>query len=416
MTMFLFGSLSWFFFAILAYVYFSYSLMVIAKKIDAPDGWMAWVPILNIFLLVKASGKPGWWFILFFIPLVNIAISVIVIMEIAKKLKKPEWVGILVLIPIISFFVPAILTFPTDGKDKTQTPVPLILAIVCSLLLLISFSLTGISMYKQFALMNNSPYKSGKPSYKTGLNKQKLGSSSITNVPTVIKKAQKSNSQAFNAWKNQGINYWNCTYWYSLYYPSDWNNNGMTLDSKNVELYGNGLTVSINNFSIFNYLDLDSFAENRKNLIQGKVVDSRDKIRNKNRMIAYEFANPSSSVVFWESSDGYIETRIFGSDYDNQIKTISFFLAALNTNPQSLECSNSYYYDQNIEEDWGGDVPYCDYENDPDCWPEGEFPNQGNTDQGCSFPNGDIEYWWTDVSQDVRDCYINEYGDPGLAQ
>lgn len=37
---------------------------------------------------------------------------------------------------------------------------------------------------------------------------------------------------------------------------------------------------------------------------------------------------------------------------------------------------------------------------------------KATTPKNCSFPNGDIEYWWNTVSQDVRDCYISKYGYP----
>ena len=41
-------------------------------------GWGAIIPIYNIYLLCKVGGKPGWWTILFLIPIVNIVLAILV--------------------------------------------------------------------------------------------------------------------------------------------------------------------------------------------------------------------------------------------------------------------------------------------------------------------------------------------------
>jgi membrane protein YqaA with SNARE-associated domain len=41
-------------------------------------GWAAIVPFYNTYVLLKIVGRPGWWLLLLFIPLVNIAILIIV--------------------------------------------------------------------------------------------------------------------------------------------------------------------------------------------------------------------------------------------------------------------------------------------------------------------------------------------------
>jgi len=51
-------------------------------------GWAAIVPIYNLIVLLKISGKPLWWFILFCIPLVNFIILIIVCIALAEKFGK----------------------------------------------------------------------------------------------------------------------------------------------------------------------------------------------------------------------------------------------------------------------------------------------------------------------------------------
>jgi hypothetical protein len=51
-------------------------------------GWAAIIPIYNIYVMVKIAGRPGWWTILYFVPLVNIVISIIVSLDVAKAFGK----------------------------------------------------------------------------------------------------------------------------------------------------------------------------------------------------------------------------------------------------------------------------------------------------------------------------------------
>ncbi len=89
----------------------SYALQTIANKTNTSNGWLAWIPIANIYLMCKIAGKPGWWLVLFIIPLVNIVITILVWMEIAKARGKEGWLGLLMLIPVVNFIIPGYLAF-----------------------------------------------------------------------------------------------------------------------------------------------------------------------------------------------------------------------------------------------------------------------------------------------------------------
>jgi hypothetical protein len=51
-------------------------------------GWAAIVPIYNVLVLLKISGKPMWWIILFFIPLANLIVAIITMFSLAKNFGK----------------------------------------------------------------------------------------------------------------------------------------------------------------------------------------------------------------------------------------------------------------------------------------------------------------------------------------
>jgi hypothetical protein len=60
------------------------SMWKIYTKAGKP-GWAAIIPIYNIIVLLEIVDKPLWWLILMLIPFVNIVISIIVTVELAKK-------------------------------------------------------------------------------------------------------------------------------------------------------------------------------------------------------------------------------------------------------------------------------------------------------------------------------------------
>ncbi len=57
-------------------------------------GWAVLVPIYNIYVMTQIAKKPGWWVLLFLIPIVSIVIAIIMSIEIAKNFGKETGFGI----------------------------------------------------------------------------------------------------------------------------------------------------------------------------------------------------------------------------------------------------------------------------------------------------------------------------------
>ncbi len=57
-------------------------------------GWGAIIPIYNLILLLEIAGRPIWWIILFFIPLVNIVVGIIVPIDVARNFGKGTGFGL----------------------------------------------------------------------------------------------------------------------------------------------------------------------------------------------------------------------------------------------------------------------------------------------------------------------------------
>lgn len=60
-------------------------------------GWAAIIPIYNLYILLQIVGRPGWWILLYLIPLVNIIIPIIVGIDVAKSFGKDTLFGVLLL-------------------------------------------------------------------------------------------------------------------------------------------------------------------------------------------------------------------------------------------------------------------------------------------------------------------------------
>ena len=60
-------------------------------------GWAILVPIYNLYILLKIVGRPGWWLILYFIPLVNLVIGIIVAIDLAKAFGQSAVFGVALL-------------------------------------------------------------------------------------------------------------------------------------------------------------------------------------------------------------------------------------------------------------------------------------------------------------------------------
>jgi hypothetical protein len=57
-------------------------------------GWAAIVPILNIITLLKITGKPSWWIVMFFVPFANFVVMILILISLAKCFGKSTGFGL----------------------------------------------------------------------------------------------------------------------------------------------------------------------------------------------------------------------------------------------------------------------------------------------------------------------------------
>jgi hypothetical protein len=92
--------------AILVVVFIGFWKMF--EKANKP-GWAGIVPIYNYVVLLEIIGRPIWWIILMFIPIVSLVIWILIALDLAKSYGKSAGFGVgiiflpFIFIPILGF-------------------------------------------------------------------------------------------------------------------------------------------------------------------------------------------------------------------------------------------------------------------------------------------------------------------------
>ena len=104
------------------FVYFALFLLVIVAhwevfaKAGRP-GWVIFIPFYNLYVCMKISSKPGWWWVLLCIPGVNIIFSILMMCGLARNFGKGvAFTAGLLLVPIVFW---SILAFGESRYNAT---------------------------------------------------------------------------------------------------------------------------------------------------------------------------------------------------------------------------------------------------------------------------------------------------------
>ena len=79
------------------------SMWIVFEKAGEP-GWASIIPIYNGIVFLKIVGKPLWWIVLFFIPIVSLVIVILPYIDLAKNFGKSTGFAIgLIFLPFVFF-------------------------------------------------------------------------------------------------------------------------------------------------------------------------------------------------------------------------------------------------------------------------------------------------------------------------
>jgi len=114
------------------YLLFCYCAMLICKKAGTEPGLLVWIPLVQVYPLVRAAGMSGWWSLAWFVPLVNIVAQVMWCIKIAQVRGKGMLTSIMLILPVTGLFAFLYLAFSggsapdeeEDGRPLRLDPLP----------------------------------------------------------------------------------------------------------------------------------------------------------------------------------------------------------------------------------------------------------------------------------------------------
>lgn len=79
------------------------SMWKVFTKAGQP-GWAVIVPIYNIVVMLQIAGKPIWWILLFFVPIANFVVSILIMIGMANNFGKGTGFALgMIFLPIIFY-------------------------------------------------------------------------------------------------------------------------------------------------------------------------------------------------------------------------------------------------------------------------------------------------------------------------
>lgn len=100
------------------YVLLVVALWKVFSKAGYP-GWLAIIPIVNVFILVKVAGFSAWLGLLYLIPIVNFVFAIIVSLRVGKAFGHGAVFSIF-LLWLFSFIGYLIIGFGSDTYDRSR--------------------------------------------------------------------------------------------------------------------------------------------------------------------------------------------------------------------------------------------------------------------------------------------------------
>jgi hypothetical protein len=99
---------------------------LICKKAGHTPGLLVWLPVFQLFPLLRAAGMSAWWFVAWLLPLLNIVAFILWSVKITKARGKSGWVAVFLILPLTSFLAILYLAFSNGaraGRDGEEPEV-----------------------------------------------------------------------------------------------------------------------------------------------------------------------------------------------------------------------------------------------------------------------------------------------------
>jgi len=122
---------------VVGWIFFSLCLFLVARKVGVAGPWLAFIPIVQVYTVIRTAGKPWWWLLvpLLFIPAsflivlgpifmvvifaLMLAYGAAICMGIAENMGRNKWMGLILMIPLVSLIYWGVLAFSRTESSET---------------------------------------------------------------------------------------------------------------------------------------------------------------------------------------------------------------------------------------------------------------------------------------------------------
>lgn len=104
----------------LIYLFSCYCFKRICEKCSIEPGILVWIPVFNMIRLLQAGGLSGWLFLLFFIPLANAVMTIVMWIKICQACGKSAWLVLMLFVPVINLLFVPYLAF--SNSNEVEVP------------------------------------------------------------------------------------------------------------------------------------------------------------------------------------------------------------------------------------------------------------------------------------------------------
>jgi hypothetical protein len=98
-------------------------LKLICVNAGSKAGFMIWIPVLQMFPLLRAAQMSAWWFVAFLIPLVGVVAHIVWCVKISRACGKGMLVALLLILPVtnlLAFLYLAVSTGKSAAKPEER--------------------------------------------------------------------------------------------------------------------------------------------------------------------------------------------------------------------------------------------------------------------------------------------------------
>jgi hypothetical protein len=102
------------------YLFHSYCCLLICAKAGSKPGPLVWIPLLQLFPLLRAARMSGWWFLGFLIPGLNLIALVRLCIKLTRAREKGFWAAFFLIFPPTSPLAALYLAF-SQGRAPRRS-------------------------------------------------------------------------------------------------------------------------------------------------------------------------------------------------------------------------------------------------------------------------------------------------------